>query len=484
MYLDELFPKVPHVLIKQLSIDSRVPMKDCIFFCVCGIKDDGHDYVDEAIKNGASVIIYQNDIDTSKNAIYIKVNDTLDCLNAIVSKFYDYPSDHLEIYLTTGCDGVSEVSYLLRSLVNNFKECASIGVNGIYYGNNHLMNNNRTLNILDSQRLLSDFLKNGIKACTLEADCLAFAYKKLDAVKPNVFIYTRTNQYSNYYTEMDVNYYDFLCNYLYTLDDTTIVLLNRDDESYEELLKASGENVHTYGFNVDADFVISNLVLEAKQSSFTLSINDEMIDFHTKILSKQGVYDVVATLSALYLTGYDLNELALILPFIKPLKGEMEVLEDCNEFNIYIDSANNIQNIRECIEFAKKIKKINKRIFVLFGIKSSFEKDILKQLSEIIFYHNVDELILTEVSTYSGNINTILAEAIKYFDKYETLMIEDRKIAIECAIDLLNSDDILLILGKGRETYIIRNLGKESYPGDYMVAKEYYAKLALESNKK
>ena len=468
MFLDELFDGVPHVEINQLSIDSRVPMKDCIFFCVAGIKDDGHDYVDEAIKNGAFVIVYQNEIDTSRDAIYIKVNDTIDCLNSIVAKFYGYPSDRLEIFLCTGCEGVSETTYLLNKLISNFKECASIGVNGIFYGDNHLMSNNRTLNILDNQRLLSDFVHNGVKACTLEADCLAFAYKKLDAVKPNVFIYTRTNEYSNYYTEMDVNYYDFLCSYLYTLDDTTTILLNRDDESYEELLKASGENVHSYGFNVDADFVISNLVLEAKESKFTLSVNNESMDFTTKILSKQGIYDVVAAISALYLTGYDLHEISLVLPFIKPLKGEMQVLEDCYDFNI--------QSIRETVEFARKIKKLNKRIIVLLGIKSSFDKQIAKELGEYLS-KAVDKVVLTEVSTYSGNINLLLEEGAKYFDEYKTLVIEDRQIAIESAIDLLNKDDILLILGKGKDNYIYRNLGKEYYPGDYSVAMNHYKKL-------
>ena len=165
MYLDELFDNVPHLEIDQLSIDSRVPMKNCIFFCIAGIKDDGHDFVKEAVKNGASVIVYQNDIDTSFDAIYIKVNDTIDCLNAIVSKFYNYPSDRLEIYLTSGCEGVSEISYIIHNLVKNFKECASIGVNGIFYGDNQLLNNNRTLTILDSQRYLSEFVKNDIKAC-------------------------------------------------------------------------------------------------------------------------------------------------------------------------------------------------------------------------------------------------------------------------------------------------------------------------------
>ena len=184
----------------------------------------------------------------------------------------------------------------------------------------------------------------------------------------------------------------------------------------------------------------------------------------------------MAAISALYLTGYDLHEISLVLPFIKPLKGEMQVLEDCYDFNIYVDSANNIQSIRETVEFARKIKKLNKRIIVLLGIKSSFDKQIAKELGEYLS-KAVDKVVLTEVSTYSGNINLLLEEGAKYFDEYKTLVIEDRQIAIESAIDLLNKDDILLILGKGKDNYIYRNLGKEYYPGDYSVAMNHYKKL-------
>ena len=83
MFLDELFKDTPHIEIEQLSIDSRVPMKNCIFFCIAGIKYNGHDYIKEAIKNGANVIVYSQDIDISDNAIFIKVNDTADCLNKV-----------------------------------------------------------------------------------------------------------------------------------------------------------------------------------------------------------------------------------------------------------------------------------------------------------------------------------------------------------------------------------------------------------------
>lgn len=480
MFLDELFKDTPHKEIKQLSIDSRMPMNDCIFFCVNGIKDDGHDYVNEAIKNGASVIVYSKDINTSGDAIFIKVTDTIDCLNNIAPKFYGYPARKLDTYLTSGCDGISSVSYILTKLIRNFKSVASIGTNGIFYGENHLMCNVPTLNIIDTQRYLLNFVNSDIKAATLEADCLALYYKKLDALKPNVFIYTTTNEYSSYYQEMDNNYFDVMCNYLYTLDNNTITILNKDDNAYDELIKASGENTYSYGVSKDADYVISNIKLKAYESKFTLSYANESYEINTKLIGIRNVYNVTASLIALHQTGYDLNELILILPFIEPLPGELRPVNLGQDFKVYVEINDDFNSLKETFEFMKSILPKNKKIVGLFGINYNDEDDSIKEKA-ILSKKYLNKVILTEGNTYNGNVTSILKEAKDFFKDQNTLVIEDREVAINCGLDLLNSDDIFLIFGKGKEKYIIRNLGKETYEGDEEVASKGIKEILEES---
>ena len=106
MLLNELIKNAPEIEISQLSCDSRLPMKDSIFFCLKGVKYNGHEYVEEAVNNGARVIIYSEDIDTSLNAIYIRVADVNDILAKISNIFYDNPSSKLETYLTAGSYGL------------------------------------------------------------------------------------------------------------------------------------------------------------------------------------------------------------------------------------------------------------------------------------------------------------------------------------------------------------------------------------------
>ena len=93
MKLSELFNGAPDIEIEQLSVDSRFPMKNAIFFCLNGIKYDGHNYIREAIDNGAKVIVYSEPIDYKDRAIFIQVNNVNNTLNKVGNKFYNYPNN-------------------------------------------------------------------------------------------------------------------------------------------------------------------------------------------------------------------------------------------------------------------------------------------------------------------------------------------------------------------------------------------------------
>lgn len=481
MLLNELFENTPELEIKQLSIDSRLPMKDCIFFCLSGIRYDGHDYIDEAIKNGANVIVYQEDIDTNKNAIFIKVSDVADCLNDVVAKFYDYPAKKMETYLACGCEGQSSVSNILYQLLNKIKPTASIDVLGINYGNHHLYTSVPTLTILDNQKYLNEFYNNGIKAAVFETDALSLSYKKLDSIYPDCFIYTSTNELSASYQEIGRDYYDILCAYLYTLDANTRIILNRDDASYDELIKAAGDNYFTYGCDLDSDYMISDVVVLKDHSTFNITINEQVYHFETKLLGFNNIYNLTAVIAALNRNGYRLNDLIQLIKEIKPIEGVVERIEEAKDYNVYVDCAKNIKNIHDILEFGNTIKKNPKnKIYVVWGINGLDDKNTLEEIAHTLT-DVVSHIILTENNTYSGNIFNVLKE-IHYFDNFKPVVIEDRIIAIESAIELLNKDDILFILGKGNETTIIRGLGKETYIGDKAAAIKAINKRLNEEN--
>ena len=114
MLLSELFNGASDIEIEQLSVDSRLPMKNAIFFCLSGIKYDGHNYIDEAINNGAKVIVYSKEIADKDRAIFIKVQNVNNTLNKIANKFYYYPNEKVDTYVVSGNYGKSSVATFIN----------------------------------------------------------------------------------------------------------------------------------------------------------------------------------------------------------------------------------------------------------------------------------------------------------------------------------------------------------------------------------
>ena len=169
MLLSSIFKNAPEIEIEQLSTDSRLPMKNAIFFCISGQKFDGHDYIDEAIKNGAKVIVYSNDIEKNEKAIYVKVKNVYAVLISVSKLFFNDPTNKIDSYVVSGCYGRSSVSTLIYRYLNTKFHAGYIGRFGIKYENNNLSISTPTIDTIDYFRYLSKMEDYNVKAVTFEA---------------------------------------------------------------------------------------------------------------------------------------------------------------------------------------------------------------------------------------------------------------------------------------------------------------------------
>ncbi|MBQ1788488.1 MAG: UDP-N-acetylmuramoyl-L-alanyl-D-glutamate--2,6-diaminopimelate ligase, partial [Erysipelotrichaceae bacterium] len=133
MLLSKLFSGAPDMEIRQLSVDSRMPMEDAIFFCLNGIKYDGHDYIEEAVKNGAKVIIYSKEIERKEKAIYIKVADVNNTLKKTAKIFYGDPGKDIDEFVVGGNYGRCSVALFINHFLNKKEKCGYVGILGIRY---------------------------------------------------------------------------------------------------------------------------------------------------------------------------------------------------------------------------------------------------------------------------------------------------------------------------------------------------------------
>lgn len=477
MLLNEIFKGAPCINIEQLSSDSRMPMKDAIFFCISGFKYDGHDFVEEAIKNGAKVIVYSKEIERNAKAIYVRVKDVDNVLAEVAKRFYKEPAVDMNTYVVSGCYGRSTVSTLIYRYINTITKAGYIGHFGIKYENTNLSIAFPTLPMIDNYRYLSKMNDVGVKAVTFEASSSSLAYRKLDFIKPSVFVYTNSNSDSTDYKEAGNEYFNNMRRYLYSLEDQTKVIINKDDKAYEEL-KDSVNNIITYGTTNDADYQIKDIKLSKKVSTFTIKHNNIDLKVETPLLLKSNCLNLTAAIIALIETGYDITSILDYYKHVEYIDGVFEVID--KEYHVVIDNSYTMSSLKEVLSYAKTIKA-NSKLNMIFSISYwSIEEDFKELLS--IANEICDHIILT----IDENNDNDSFKLIKKFDNLvkssKTIIIEDREIAIENAISLLNKGDILIITGKGNENYLITVDGRIPYETDKNIALKYLNKRRIEEN--
>ena len=158
MKLNELFSKAPDIEIKSLSNDSRLENEDGIFFCLEGRRHDGHNHIDEALKNGAKVVVYSRDIELKSDAIYIKVDDVVKVMNKVALKFYGDPAFDMNTIVAIGDYGKTSITSLLRQIFSNFKKSGALGSYGVIYSDKHyqMRINTNPLEYLEALKVLGN----------------------------------------------------------------------------------------------------------------------------------------------------------------------------------------------------------------------------------------------------------------------------------------------------------------------------------------
>ena len=481
MLLNEIFEKAPAIEVKHLAVDSRMPNDDGIFFCVKGFKNDGHRHVQQAIKNGARVIIYHDEIDTSANAIYIKVDDVTNVLNQIAKKFYGDPSRDMLVYGVTGTNGKTTIASVIRQLVSDKKNCGYIGTIGIMYNEKNLMPSLTTPSILENNIYLSDMRDNGVNACAIEVSSIGIEQKRTDSIDFDVAIYTNlTHDHLDYHGNMR-EYFKAKKRFFDILEKDKIAITNIDDEYGLQIVEDCKARVYTYGTSAEADYYATDIKLGATKSSFVLKYRDRSLMINTNLVAMFNVYNLLAVLAALDLTGYELNEIVPKLENINPIPGRMHRIEVGQNYNVVVDFAHTPDGLQKVFEYAQAITPSENKIVAVFG--SAGRRDVIKRkvFGELADKY-CDMIILTEDDPRDENPVEIAKQIASGISNTEYIIIESREDAIVTAIDLLNSKDTLLILGKGDENFIYKNFGRDPYKGDDVIAKEYIKKRMEEEN--
>ena len=475
MLLSNIFNDAPDIEIKNLMSDSRKKSRDGLFFCLKGMVFDGHRFVNQAIEQGAIAIVHSDDLPSKKEGIvYIQVKDVLKALNQVAHTFYEKPSSKMDVYGVTGTNGKSTTASLIHYLNSRSQLSGYVGTISIEYADIKRPALLTTPDAIDTHRIFADMVKANVKSAAIEVSSIGLEQRRVDTVNFNVGVFTNlTHDHLDYHGNME-NYFIAKAKLFELLPKNGLAVINLDDDYGKRLVDYTNARVLTYGEYESADYIVDDIELHPKNSTFKLidTLEDKEYTIATNLVAKFNVLNLTAALIAVsHQRKIPMETLIDYCQNIPQVEGRMEVIHSDCLFTTIVDFAHTPDGFIQCFEYAKSITNEDNRIIVVFG--SAGKRDTKKRhvLGEIADLY-CDMIILTEEDQRNEDVLEICNQIKRGIKNSNTITITDRASAIRQAISLANSNDTVLILGKGDETYLDKEFGKEYYLGDHKIAKQ------------
>ena len=446
--LSELYPGYPDdVLISGIKINSKDVTDGDIFVCTMGVTADRHDFIDEAIKNGAKAVVVQKPVECSVPTILVE--NTNKELPLLASRFYDAPESKLDIIGITGTNGKTTVATIIQDLIGN-DICGYLGTNGIICSKFSESIRNTTP---DSDRLygyFKRFVDSGCQILSMETSSEAFYRERLQNIKFKVGIITNiTEDHLNIHKTIE-NYVACKQKLVMQVADDGYSILNVDDKYYDETRKLAKGTVLTYGKN-DADLQIISSMSTAKETNITIKYNGMSYNFSSPLLGEFNTYNLCAAILALIALGYGIEDIIKRVSNIEAPHGRVEFLNYGQDYEIVLDYAHTPDAFSKLYKLLNEIKK--GRIITVTGSAGGREKEKRGPMGKLVLDES-DYVIFTKDDPRYEDVKDIISDLVSESDKSNYEIIVNRKEAIYRAFDMANKDDIVLIAGKGIDNYM------------------------------
>lgn len=426
----------------NIKTDSRKVKPGDIFVALRGVDGDGHNYIDKAISNGASKVVAEFG-DYSVDTIIVK--DTREYLNNYLYDNYHSIIEDMTIIGITGTNGKTTTAFLTYQALNklNYK-CGYIGTIGYYLDDKVCSLNNTNPDICDLYELIINAYDLGYKYIVLEASSQGISYGRIATLSFDYAIFTNlTQDHLDYHKTME-NYALAKQQLFKQLKSNGLGIINIDD-SYNSYYKIG--NFITYGFN-DSDYKITSYKMSGTESSFI--INDKY-EINTKLLGKYNIYNALVTYILLDKIGINYEDIKRVMININPPSGRMDIIH-YNKNTIIIDYAHTEDAIKNLFNTIDELDY--NKLYVVFGCTGDRDRTKRPIMTSLVL-NKANYAYITSDDLHNEEFSHIVDDMLNGNDNNNYTVIEDRYSAVKEAINSLSSNDLLLILGKGHEEFII-----------------------------
>ena len=441
------------VAIAKIEFDSRKVESNAAFVAIKGTLSDGHDYIEKAIALGANVIVCEQFPETIVQGItYVQVNDTNEALAYLSANFYDNPSEKIKLVGVTGTNGKTTIASLLYQL---FKKAGyKVGLLStvkIMVDTEEFKATHTTPDSLKLNYYLDQMVQEGCEFCFMEVSSHGIHQKRTAALEFAGGIFTNLSHDHLDYHNTFAEYRDVKKAFFDYLPKSAFAITNSDDKNGAIMLQNTKAKKITYALKSYADYKAQ--ILENQLSGLLLKINDNEV--WVKLIGSFNAYNLLAIYAVAVELGIEQFEALRLLSELESVSGRFQFIVSDTKITAIVDYAHTPDALENVLQTIENIRTKNEQLITVVGCGGDRDKTKRPVMANIASTLS-DKAIFTSDNPRTENPEIIIQEMEKGVEPQnfkKTISILDRKQAIKTACQLANPNDIILIAGKGHETY-------------------------------
>jgi UDP-N-acetylmuramoyl-L-alanyl-D-glutamate--2,6-diaminopimelate ligase len=453
-------------VISSVEMDSREVKPGSLFICIKGYTVDGHDYVQQAIEKGAVAIIAEKPLQASVPVVL--VSDTKRTMAVLADFFYQHPTQKLQLIGVTGTNGKTSTTHMIEKIIQAAdKKTGLIGTIHTKIGDQIFEAKNTTPESLTLQKTFSQMNQANVDTAIMEVSSHALDLGRVHGCDFDIAVFTNLTQDHLDYHETMTEYrrvkgllFAQLGNTFHS-DKRKYAILNSDDKASNEYKRSTAAHVITYGIREHSNMMAKEIKMSNSGTHFTLLLGNETYPVHVKLVGLFNVYNVLAAIAACMAANVSIETILSTLEKLEGVQGRFELVQAGQEFAVVVDYAHTPDSLEIAIKTVKEFAQGT--VFTIVGCGGDRDKTKRPLMANIATTYS-DIAIFTSDNPRSENPIQILKdmEAGVKEGSYQTIV--SREEAIGFAINQAKKGDVILIAGKGHETYQI--IGKEVFDFD------------------
>lgn len=462
MLLNALLPKLrlpselAQVRVTGMTLDSRQVAQGNVFVAIPGDAVDGRHYIDQALQAGASVVLAEQAGLQQQHDRVIAIPDLKQQLGSLAARYYGTADSHMRLIGVTGTNGKTSVASFLQNAFDALDEpCALLGTLGAVFADYRQESHRTTPDVLSMHRLLADFSQRGARACVMEASSHALAQGRLDSVPIGVAVFTNLSRdHLDYHGNMDA-YFAAKAS-LFTRPDVKLAVINQDDKAGRKLLSqlAGKRHLLTYGHDEQADIQLLSSRANRDGLHIRLLLDTNTVEVRLPLFGEFNAGNVAAVAAVLYGLGHEAPAIETALNALKPVTGRMQPVQlagAAQQPQVLVDYAHTPDALEKALQAVRT--HFSGHIHCVFGCGGHRDTGKRPQMAAVA-ERLADKVIVTSDNPRDEKPAEIVRDVMAGFAHPEAVTVEvDRPKAVQLAIKQAASRDLVLIAGKGHETY-------------------------------